>query len=446
MKKLLFALLAVVVCLNVSFGQDDYVKRPALGVHFFFNDFKGAAYLRQFGLGTTIRDKQLGKFKTMTPGLAVNYLSGISNHLDVSASLAGSFVDYPIPNHAAFANDNLLLEANLSVNAKMFTDHYWFTPYLTAGMGASKYKGYYAAFLPAGAGLQLNFYDEAYFFINSQYRIPLSDNAAYHFYHSIGIAGTIGKKKEPKVIPPPPPPVVEPPKDRDGDGIIDSLDACPDVAGLAKFNGCPDSDNDGIADKDDKCPNTPGLARYQGCPIPDRDNDGINDEEDKCPDQPGLARYQGCPIPDRDKDGVNDEEDKCPDLAGDPSNSGCPIIKADVMKRVSVAAKNIFFATGKSTLLKKSFKGLDDLAAALTEDKDLKLDLDGYTDNTGKPEKNQVLSQDRADAVKKYLAGKGIDASRMTATGHGQDNPIADNKKAAGRSQNRRVELKLRYY
>jgi len=87
---------------------------------------------------------------------------------------------------------------------------------------------------------------------------------------------------------------------------------------LASLKGCPDRDGDGIADIDDKCPDVKGLARYQGCPIPDTDKDGINDEEDKCPTVPGVARYQGCPIPDTDGDGVNDEEDKCINEADRP--------------------------------------------------------------------------------------------------------------------------------
>ena len=137
-------------------------------------------------------------------------------------------------------------------------------------------------------------------------------------------------------------------KDRDNDGVPDSLDACPDVAGLASLHGCPDRDGDGIADKDDKCPDVPGIAKYGGCPIPDTDHDGINDEEDKCPTVAGVARYGGCPIPDRDNDGVNDEEDKCPDLPGTAANHGCPEVKAEVKKRIDVAAHNIYFATGSA--------------------------------------------------------------------------------------------------
>ena len=117
------------------------------------------------------------------------------------------------------------------------------------------------------------------------------------------------------------------------------------------MKGCPDRDNDNIADKNDNCPDVPGLAKYKGCPIPDTDRDGINDEEDKCPNVAGVARYQGCPIPDTDRDGVNDEDDKCPNEAGPESNFGCPEIKPEIIEKVNLAAKHIFFATGSSKLL-----------------------------------------------------------------------------------------------
>lgn len=240
--------------------------------------------------------------------------------------------------------------------------------------------------------------------------------------------------------------MVEAPKDRDGDGVIDTDDKCPDVAGIAALNGCPDKDGDGIADGDDKCPDLAGLAKYGGCPIPDTDKDGINDEQDKCITVAGVARYQGCPIPDTDNDGVNDEEDKCPNTPGPASNFGCPEIKQAVIDKINYAAKNIFFATGSAKLLAKSYKPLNEVVKLMTEDATLKLDIDGHTDSQGKADKNQTLSENRASAVKAYLVSKGIDESRLVATGYGMDKPVADNKTAAGRAKNRRVEMHAKNY
>ena len=190
----------------------------------------------------------------------------------------------------------------------------------------------------------------------------------------------------------------------------------------------------------------PALAKYHGCPIPDTDKDGINDEEDKCPTVAGVARYQGCPVPDTDGDGVNDEEDKCPNEAGPASNFGCPVIDPEIIEKVNLAAKNIFFATGSAKLLAKSYKSLKEVAQVLKDNPTFKIDIEGHTDSTGSAEKNHVLSHDRANSVKAYLVSKGIDESRMTTQGFGPDKPIAPNKTAAGRAKNRRVEMKLRNY
>ncbi len=442
MKKSLLLFISVSL-LTTSYGQkESYKKTKALGVSFILNDFQTASDIRSNGLVSVIKAKNLFNSKRQHPGMAINYLSGWSEHVDFIASLEGSFLDYPIKDKPAFNQNTFLLESTASVNLKLLTDRYWVTPYIDLGVGASNYKKYFAAFLPIGLGLQVNLFRESFILINSQYRVPVTENASYHFTHSIGIASNIVAKKEiaPKVV------EIPEIKDRDGDGIVDSLDACPDVAGLAALQGCPDRDGDGIADKDDKCPDQAGLAKYQGCLIPDTDKDGINDEEDKCPDVEGVARYQGCPVPDTDKDGVNDEDDKCPNEAGPKSNFGCPVIDVVVVEKINKAAQNIFFATGSAKLLAKSFKSLKDVAQIMQDNPSYKIDVDGHTDNTGSNELNQKLSESRANSVKQYLMDNGVDEGRIVATGYGEDKPIEDNKTAAGRAKNRRVEMRLRNY
>jgi OOP family OmpA-OmpF porin len=178
------------------------------------------------------------------------------------------------------------------------------------------------------------------------------------------------------------------------------------------------------------------LAKYQGCPIPDTDKDGINDEEDKCPQVPGLARYQGCPIPDTDNDGINDEEDKCPTIPGIPENNGCPAI--------NFKSENVQFVTGSSTLTTGAKTELNKLVKILNQDyPDIKIAIEGHTDNTGKADKNQILSEKRAESVKTYLVSKKVAAERMTTAGFGADQPIADNATAAGKAKNRRVTFKV---
>jgi len=443
MKKLLLVFIGLGLIIT-SFAQGEYKKRPSFGIHFVLNDFRTAQNLRTSGLPGVIRSKEWHKTKYMTAGLAVSYLQGLNNNLDFVATLSGSFLDYPIAGKPLRNNPSMLLEGAATLNLKLLSDKYCFTPFLTAGIGGSKYIGYYSAFMPFGVGAQVRLIDEVYLLLNSQYRVPITENGSYHFYHSVGFAANLTKKKEPApVVVPPPPPVVV---DRDGDGIPDADDKCPDVAGLASLQGCPDRDGDGIADGDDKCPDVPGLARYQGCPIPDTDGDGINDEVDKCPTVPGLARYQGCPIPDTDGDGVNDEEDKCINEKGPASNFGCPVISEEIIKRVKLAAQNIFFETAKSKLLAKSFPKLNDVVTILNENPSFKVQIDGHTDSQGGDEYNQGLSEERAAAVRAYLVSKGIDEGRLASAGYGETTPVADNKTAAGRAKNRRVEMTLRNY
>jgi len=236
--------------------------------------------------------------------------------------------------------------------------------------------------------------------------------------------------------------------DSDSDGVNDEEDKCPTVPGLKRYNGCPipDTDSDGVNDEEDKCPTVPGVARYNGCPIPDSDSDGVNDEEDKCPTVPGVARYQGCPIPDTDKDGVNDEEDRCPTLPGPASNHGCPVIKKEIIQKVNFAAKALLFQTGKAIILKKSYIQLNNVVKILKADSTLNLDIAGYTDNSGDSIKNIKLSTDRANAAKAYFVKKGIAAKRLSTEGYGPTRPIASNKTPQGRAKNRRVEFMLKNY
>jgi OOP family OmpA-OmpF porin len=444
MKKILLAFIGLGLFVS-SFAQNEYKKRPSFGIHFFLNDFKTAQSIRSTGLANTINSHQWHKTNNMSAGMAISYLQGMNNNLDFVGTLSGSFLKYP--NSKVIADDNiLLLEGAATLNLKLLSDKYIINPFITAGIGGSKFGGYYAAFMPFGIGAQVKIVDEVYVILNSQYRVPVTENASYHFYHSLGVAAPLFKKPEPPAPVVISIPVVEPPKDRDGDGVLDSLDKCPDVPGLASLQGCPDRDGDGIIDSEDKCPDVPGLARYQGCPIPDTDKDGINDELDKCPTVPGLARYQGCPIPDTDGDGVNDEEDKCINEKGPASNYGCPEINIDIVKRIKLAAQNVFFATASDKLLKQSNKRLDDVVTILNENPSFKIKVDGHTDDQGKDEYNLDLSNRRAASVKAYLVSKGIAESRLTSEGFGETKPVADNKTAAGRAKNRRVEMTVSNY
>ncbi len=254
--------------------------------------------------------------------------------------------------------------------------------------------------------------------------------------------------------PPAPPPA---PSDRDGDGIPDNEDACPDVPGVRSDdpakNGCPpDRDGDGIYDKDDACPDVPGVRSddpaKNGCP-PDRDGDGIPDQQDACPDVPGVKSddptKNGCP-PDRDGDGIYDKDDACPDAPGpadpDPKKNGCPLARIED-GQVKII-QQVKFKTGSAEILRESDPILIAVATIMKEHPEItKIRVEGHTDNRGAAAMNKDLSNRRAGSVVKWLTTYGIAAKRLVAKGFGLERPIDTNETDEGRQNNRRVEFHI---
>lgn len=244
-----------------------------------------------------------------------------------------------------------------------------------------------------------------------------------------------------------------PDPDNDGDGVADADDQCRDVAGPAENKGCPDTDKDqdGVVDRLDRCvdqaEDKDDFQDDDGCPEADNDADGFADAVDACPLQPGIRQERGCPAKDSDSDGVFDHEDNCPSEAGVKENFGCPAAKKQLVVITEAKLKildKVFFDTGKASIQKRSNALLDNVAQVLVVHSEIPLvQVEGHTDNVGKPEKNKKLSQDRADAVLKYLVSKGVAEARLRAVGFGPDKPAESNDTPAGRDANRRVEFNL---
>jgi outer membrane protein OmpA-like peptidoglycan-associated protein len=238
------------------------------------------------------------------------------------------------------------------------------------------------------------------------------------------------------------------PSDTDVDGVPDGIDRCPSTSAGADVDaeGClTDEDGDRVADGIDRCPATPADATVDaaGCPL-DADNDGVADGQDKCPntasgmevDNVGCQRFR-----DQDRDSVDDTRDKCPDTPPETrvDATGCLILFT--AERTPVILRGVTFETGNSTLRAESFTVLDIVAQSLVANPDIRIEIAGYTDNTGAAAVNQRLSQARADVVRAYLVSRGVAPERMTSKGYGPSNPIAPNTTREGRAQNRRVEL-----
>lgn len=202
-----------------------------------------------------------------------------------------------------------------------------------------------------------------------------------------------------------------------------------------------DRDGDGVVDAKDECPDSAGPIALIGCP--DRDGDGVPNYRDSCPDVKGSPNFHGCPAPDSDGDGVNDDDDKCPLVKGLVSNHGCPPIRPEVIRSVNRAADRIFFVRAKAVIEKNCYPELDRVVQVLKADSTLHLHIEGHTDSEGTDARNQSLSRRRARAVLEYLESHGIPAGRMDTEAYGSKHPLASNETAEGMAQNRRVEMVL---
>ncbi len=231
--------------------------------------------------------------------------------------------------------------------------------------------------------------------------------------------------------------------DADGDGVIDSKDQCPGTpkGTIVGADGCElDSDGDGVVDSRDQCPGTPKGAKVdrQGCQQEqDSDGDGVLDSKDRCPNtvRGAAVDRNGCEL-DSDGDGVVDRKDRCP---GTPA--GVQVDRKGCAE--PIVLKGVNFENDSAVLTATAKSILDGVAESLKKRPDIKVTIAGHTDSRGSAAYNKMLSQRRAEAVRRYLASQGVKASNLIAKGFGEEQPIATNDTAAGRAKNRRVELRM---
>ena len=255
-----------------------------------------------------------------------------------------------------------------------------------------------------------------------------------------------------------------PDPDNDQDTILDTKDKCPnepeDKDGFEDSDGCPDLDNDkdGIPDAKDQCPlkaeNVNGLEDEDGCPEPDKDNDGIVDAQDKCPtiaeDKDNFEDDDGCPDLDNDKDGIPDLKDTCPNqpenFNGNKDDDGCPDNVLAVKTKTEIKiTEEIHFDHGQVVPKRRSRKVLRAVLRILQRNRDLRVRVEGHTDDLGGQDFNYFLSQARAQAIRDYLVRKskaadGLD-TRLTVMGQGKQKPKSTNQNKKGRARNRRVRF-----
>ncbi len=256
-----------------------------------------------------------------------------------------------------------------------------------------------------------------------------------------------------------------PDPDNDGDGILDIVDQCPDVAedfnGFEDDDGCPDGkrdrDHDGILDINDRCPDEPedkdNFQDEDGCPDLDNDRDGIPDTADECPnraeDIDGFKDEDGCPDPDNDGDGIPDVKDDCPNqpenFNGIEDEDGCP----EVPKKVVISGgkikilEKVYFDFDSDVIQRRSYDILFQVAEVLRQNAQiLRVEIQGHSDSRGSDKYNLKLSDRRANAVRKFLVERGgFGDGRLASKGYGETMPIDPAENVQAWDKNRRVEF-----
>ena len=280
-----------------------------------------------------------------------------------------------------------------------------FSPSLEGGVGQANVDDIHAFTLNAGVGVDFPIGNKAFIKLNTVYRKAFENDGGpktvyyapgvnTHWQHNVSLAINFGGK------------------DSDEDGIYDKFDDCPFEPGLEEFNGCPDTDGDGIEDAKDACPEEAGLRRFRGCP--DTDGDGIADPKDKCPTEAGPADNEGCPNPTQ-----------------------------EAIDALNELGATVQFELNKADLKDEAIDLLISVYDIMSKFGNTNFSIEGHTDTSGPKAFNQKLSEERAGKVKIHLVEKGVEESRLSTKGFGEDNPKVSNDTRNGRITNRRVEFKV---
>ena len=338
-------------------------------------------------------------------------------------------------------------------------------PFLKLGYGISgidrglfgdtiPFSQYFSKTLSPGFGVHFRITNNFGFEISSSFNKAIDFGGITHLRHKAAIYIGIGDR------------------DRDGDGIINRKDKCPKIPGLPEFNGCPDNDGDGIPDLEDKCPNEPGEKLNNGCPEKDEALDENNLMSDKNKElqlgvvsstfsknttntkeesgnQEVLAENNSMSNKNKElqlkvvssafsKNTTNTKQESNNQISKDISNISFLINKKLDENRI------IYFPAGSIKILgKKNLVKLRSIIKLITNQKDLKVLLEGHSSDDGDSISNLELSRDRAIIIKQTLIDLGTDPGRIKIKALGEEEPIFDNKSTNSDRFNRSVLITL---
>ena len=338
-------------------------------------------------------------------------------------------------------------------------------PFLKLGYGISgidrglfgdtiPFSQYFSKTLSPGFGVHFRITNNFGFEISSSFNKAIDFGGITHLRHKAAIYIGIGDR------------------DRDGDGIINRKDKCPKIPGLSEFNGCPDTDSDGIPDLEDKCPNEPGVKLNNGCPEKDEaldENNLISDKnkelqlgvvsstfsknttntKEESGNQEVLAENNSMSNKNKElqlevvssafsKNTTNTKQESNNQISKDISNISFLINKKLDENRI------IYFPAGSIKILgKKNLVKLRGIIKLITNQKDLKVLLEGHSSDDGDSLSNLELSRDRAIIIKQTLIDLGTDPGRIKIKALGEEEPIFYNKSTNSDRFNRSVLITL---
>jgi outer membrane protein OmpA-like peptidoglycan-associated protein len=518
--KAYFFLLYTIIAFQTQAQNNVEVKPSTIGFHIFYNDFNTAAKIRSTSLNNILQNKLWSKLEDMQMGLGFTYFKGITNKIDITATIDGSYTDYLYKTGLTNGSSQFLLDVYTAANLKLLRDKHTVVPYLLSGVGMQLYNGKTGIYIPAGAGFQFNIFNEAMVFMNMQYRIAFGNDVNYHFYYSLGVATAYGKKKAQKLPVVPKLLTVDTIKTDttvivisqqkqmaknikvivtdeetrqplnevfvtliNDSGVI--FNASTNTEGSAIFNNMPANNYNATGSLNNIYATRVGILKN------DFDTTGnellvnithndprftlVGNTIDKSIGQPvgniqvvviNTTQGTSSNVISREQDGgfkVQLQASSEITVVGKKENfiSNIEQLSTKGLNRSvtlyvklelgiteakagqQVVLNNIYFTVNKATLNTASSTDLNKLVQFLKDNMTVRLEIQGYTDNTGSIANNNLLSQNRAKSIVNYLILNGINKGRLVPKGFGSLQPIASNNSAEGRAKNRRVEMKV---
>lgn len=507
MKHIFLSIFLLMALFGLQAQSHKPVKKPSIGLHFFYNDVETAQRIKVTSLSDVLKTGNWNRANNMQGGFGLDYLQGLKPNIDLIGTFNGSWADYLQPSGTYYGSSNFLLDVSAGAHLKLLTDKSPVSPFLLLKANFQKYKELNGFSVAPGAGLQFSLWNETFVLATVEYRKSLSSSISNQLYYSVGFAANIGKLK-PKRVPvfvPPPPLVVEIPK-RISDIKITATDEATgqplpyvevtvsgpegkklngitDANGQVTFNQLTEADYSvqGILNNINTTSRNIGKADFEAKTI----NVNLSHNDPRFT-LSGVVINKTRNLPESGaeitvsnltKKSLTTKQSKAGDgtfLAQLEAESDFTVVgkKADYISNIekvstkglnrsatlyvklelgieeakvgqSIVLNNIYFETGKSLIKADYSTDLEKLIQFLNDNPATRLEIQGHTDNTGSVTLNNKLSQARAESVVKYLNLKGITLDRLTAKGYGQSKPITTNATEEGRQKNRRVEMKV---